>query len=60
MTNCAVWLSKFLKGRTLPCDEVREAAFQENFTRKDLLKARIELNVVPKAITTWSLPEGEA
>lgn len=57
MSECAVWLRKFLGGKVLPCEEVRAAAFAEGFTKRELQVARVELNVISGAITTWSLPE---
>lgn len=54
--KCAVWLQAYLGGRTLPCEEVRDAAYAAGFSKKDLQQARAELRVVPGSITTWSLP----
>lgn len=59
-SQCTEWLEKYLAGKTLPCEEVREAAFAKGFTRRELQIARVELGVVSGAITTWSLPEDGA
>lgn len=58
--QCVEWLEDYLTGKSVPCNEVRMAAFAKGFTRRDLQRARMELNVVSGAITTWSLPEAKA
>ena len=55
--QCPAWLKTYLSGKIAPCDEVREAAFAEGYTRRELQQARMELGVVSGSITTWGLPK---
>lgn len=57
MGNREDWLKNFLTGKTLPCEEVREAAFKAGFTKRELQAARAGLEVISGSVTTWSLPE---
>lgn len=57
--QCADWLKAYLAGKTLPCEEVRKAAFAEGFTKQELRIARAMLGVIPGMITTWELPEDD-
>lgn len=57
--KCVAWLHAYLGGRTLPCEEVRNAAYTAGFSKRDLQQARAELHIIPGSITTWSLPPEE-
>ena len=58
--DCRTWLREYLAGKTLPCEEVRDAALKAGFTKRELQVARAQLGVIPGSVTTWSLPEDNA
>lgn len=57
MSDCTAWLKRYLSAGWKTCDEVRAAATEAGYSKRDLQIARAELRVVPGSVTIWQLPK---